>query len=186
LTEQADNWYKLLKEGGLWNAPSEQEEKILALQAEIKNLRKAKKHKGKPFVKKPFKKKGSFEQKKHVTPTAPLEKPSLFFKEPKEDELRKPKTWKDKLWYCSGPNIGGKCDGQYRRHKPADCEGKAHHFDTSKNKSASTKQLQLRIYNSNWQKPIKRHSPLPKAVTSWTTTDSQRLGRLGTRSRRSF
>jgi hypothetical protein len=38
LMEQVDNKYKLLKEGRLWNAPYEQEEKILALQAKIKNL----------------------------------------------------------------------------------------------------------------------------------------------------
>ena len=36
----ADNKFKLLKESGNWNAPSEQEEKILALQSEIKILKK--------------------------------------------------------------------------------------------------------------------------------------------------
>jgi hypothetical protein len=47
-------------------------------------------------------------------PKAPLEKPSWFFKEPKEDELYKAKTWKDKSWYFCSPKTGGKCDGQYR------------------------------------------------------------------------
>jgi hypothetical protein len=57
LMEQADNKFKLLKESGSWNAPSKQEEKILALQTEIKNLRKATKrhYGGKPIGKKPFK-----------------------------------------------------------------------------------------------------------------------------------
>jgi hypothetical protein len=36
----ADNKFKLLKEGNIWNAPSEDEEKILALHAEIKTLQK--------------------------------------------------------------------------------------------------------------------------------------------------
>jgi hypothetical protein len=78
LMEQAHNKFKLLNEGGVWNAPSEQEEKILALQAKIKNLKKAtKKHEGgKPSTKK--------------TPMAQMEKPSWFFKEPKEDEMNKP------------------------------------------------------------------------------------------------
>jgi hypothetical protein len=106
----------------------------LALQAEIKNLRKAKKNDGKPFLKKPFEKKAPFKWKKYVPPKAPLEKPNWFFKEPKEDEPWKPKTWKDKLWYYCSPKTGGKCDGQYRHHKPTDCKGKAHHFDASKNK----------------------------------------------------
>jgi hypothetical protein len=60
-------------------------------------------------------------------PKAPLEKPSWFSKEPKEDKICKPK------YYCS-TKTGGKCDGQYHCHKPADCKGKAHHFDASKNK----------------------------------------------------
>lgn len=125
LMEQADNKYKLLKEGGAWNAPSENEEKILALQAEIKHLKKAKKDGGKPFTKKAYDKK-PYDKKK--PPTTQLEKPSWFFKEPKADELRKPKIWNDKSWYFCSPKTGGKCDGQYRRHKPSDCEGKAHKF----------------------------------------------------------
>jgi hypothetical protein len=125
LMEQADNKYKLLKESGAWNAPSENEEKILALQAEIKHLKKAKKDGGKPFAKKAYDKK-PYDKKK--PPIAQLEKPSWFFKEPKEDDLRKPRMWNDKSWYYCCPKTGGKCDGQYRRHKPADCEGKAHKF----------------------------------------------------------
>jgi hypothetical protein len=125
LMEQADNKYKLLKEGGTWNTPSEHEEKILALQAEIKNLKKAKKEGGKRFLKKTFEKK-NYNKKK--SPTTEKEKPSWFFKEPKGDEFRKPKIWKDKSWYYCSPKTGGKCDGQYHCHKAADCEGKAHKF----------------------------------------------------------
>ena len=150
LMEQADNKYKLLKEGGAWNAPSEHEEKILALQAEIKHLKKAKKDGGKPFVKRAYDKK-LYDKKK--APIAQLEKPSWFFKEPKDDELRKPKMWNDKSWYFCSPKTGGKCDGQYRRHKPTDCEGKAHKFvpksssdnkrKASDGKSSEDKKLKL-------------------------------------------
>ena len=150
LMEQADNKYKLLKEGGAWNAPSEHEEKILALQAEIKHLKKAKKDGGKPFVKRAYDKK-LYDKKK--APIAQLEKPSWFFKEPKDDELRKPKMWNDKSWYFCSPKTGGKCDGQYRRHKPTDCEGKAHKFvpksgnynkrKASDDKSSEDKKLKL-------------------------------------------
>jgi hypothetical protein len=51
LMEQADNKFKLLKEGGMWNAPSEQEEKILDLQAELKNLKERKPDGGKTKIK---------------------------------------------------------------------------------------------------------------------------------------
>jgi hypothetical protein len=37
LMRLGDNKFKLLTKGGLWNAPSQEEEKILALQAKIKN-----------------------------------------------------------------------------------------------------------------------------------------------------
>jgi hypothetical protein len=86
--EQADNKYKLLKEGGAWNAPSENEGKILAHQAKIKHLKKAKKDGGKPFTKKAYDK---ILYDKKMPLIAQLEKPSWFFKEPKEDELHKAK-----------------------------------------------------------------------------------------------
>jgi hypothetical protein len=40
LMQLGDNKYKLLKEGGQWNAPSHKEEKILAFQLEVKRLQK--------------------------------------------------------------------------------------------------------------------------------------------------
>jgi hypothetical protein len=43
LMDQANSKYKLMKENSSWNAPSEQEEKILALMSEIKSLKKKKK-----------------------------------------------------------------------------------------------------------------------------------------------
>jgi hypothetical protein len=139
LMEQADNKFKLLKEGGIWNAPSEQEEKILALQSELKNLKKRKpdggKGKPKPTVKsgkKPFKKK---------TPAEQPEKPSWFYKEPKADEMSKPKMWNDKPWYYCSKQTGGKCDGQYRRHKPADCEGRAHKFEPKEKGAKPEKEI---------------------------------------------
>ena len=35
------------------------------------------------------------------------------------------RLWKTKLWYFCHPNTGGKCDGQWRVHKPSECKGKA-------------------------------------------------------------
>jgi hypothetical protein len=49
-----------------------------------------------------------------------LEKPSWFFKEPKEDKIHKPKFWNTRNWYYCSPKTGGKCDGKYRAHKPSD------------------------------------------------------------------
>jgi hypothetical protein len=46
LMEQANRKYKLIKENVTWNAPSEQEEKILALMPEVKSLNNFKKKEG--------------------------------------------------------------------------------------------------------------------------------------------
>ena len=43
LMEQANSKNELMKENATWDAPSEQEEKILALMSEVKNLKKFKK-----------------------------------------------------------------------------------------------------------------------------------------------
>lgn len=58
---------------------------------------------------------------------AQLEKPSWFYKKPKA--MLKPKMWNDKPWYYCSKKTGGKYDGQYRHHKPADCEGRAHKLE---------------------------------------------------------
>ena len=44
---------------------------------------------------------------------------------PPEGELHKPRKWNGIDWWYCHPDTGGKCQGVYRRHKPAQCEGKA-------------------------------------------------------------
>ena len=126
LMQLGDNKYKLLKEGGLWNAPSDEEEKILALQTEVKKLQKNLTKKSDP---KKTEKNLVIDKSKKRTK---LKKPSWFFKEPQDDELKKPKFWNNRNWYWCSPSTGGKCNGIYRAHKPSDCEGKAHVFTSNK------------------------------------------------------
>ena len=115
-----NNRFKLLKEGGMWNAPSDEEEKILALQSEVKKLKVDKKS---PLNKEKTVKKSTAKGKPKK---AQLEKPSWFSIKPKEDELRKPKFWNNRNWWYCSPKTGGKCNGKYRVHKPSECEGKAY------------------------------------------------------------
>jgi hypothetical protein len=125
LMEQANSKYKLMKENATWNAPSEQEEKILALMSEVKNLKKFKK-KDSPHKKndKPY----SSRQNPKEGGRKAVEKPSWFTKEPSPEDLDKPKTWNGKTWWYCSPKTGGKCAGAYRIHKLSQCEGKAHKF----------------------------------------------------------
>ena len=46
-------------------------------------------------------------------------------KRPKEDKLTKPKEWNGKCWWYCHPDTGGKCNSEYRRHAPKDCQGRA-------------------------------------------------------------
>ena len=131
LMHLGNNKYKLLKGGGLWNAPSDEEEKILALQTEVKKLQKTTK-----VVPRKVDKSAKTDKSKAKSRSA-LEKPSWFFTEPTEDDLKKPKFWNNRNWWFCSPKTGGKCDGKYRAHKPSECEGKAHVFaQTKKRKPA--------------------------------------------------
>ncbi len=123
LMEQANSKYKLMREQNTWNAPSEQEEKILALMTEVKALKKIKKEKPSWKKEDKHKDKGKPKHKKKLA-----DKPSWFNEEPSPEDLTKPKEWNGKTWYYCSPKTGGKCTGNYRMHKPSNCEGKAHKF----------------------------------------------------------
>jgi hypothetical protein len=96
--------------------------------------------------------------------------PDWFWKELSEDKLRKPKLWGDKTWYYCSPKTGGKCNGQYRCHKPSDCEGKAHIFNGDKKIKPETEQkdekrkLKLaKAYKAKHTKPSRKN---PVMVTA--------------------
>ena len=118
--ELADNKFKNLQQKGQWNSPSADEEKIIALEAEVQKLKK--------FTKKPPKAGGSpvnkFKDQKA--------RPDWFSKPPKTEDLKKPKKWNNREWWYCCEKTGGKCTGNWRRHKPSECEGKAHQFSQTK------------------------------------------------------
>jgi len=105
--------YDLLRDKGTWNAPTPEEEKILALTAQVNKMSEKLK------AKKPKKKEKPEEQKGRAREMKP--KPSWFDKEP--EDPTKPIMWNDKRWHWCGVKTGGKCEG-FVRHKPADCRGK--------------------------------------------------------------
>ena len=125
LMQLADTKFRVLKERGLWNTPSDEEEKILALQAEIANQNKE--------ISKLKKGKSTQNRNRKRETTAPDksqnrrgEKPGWMKIRPKDDALHKPRIWNKKQWWFCHPDTGGKCDGEYRRHKPSECEGKSY------------------------------------------------------------
>ena len=118
----------------IWEAPSQEEEKLLALEARFAELKKklANKRKGLDLedgalTKKSKKTRGKGgESNSGSGKKEKLEKPAWMFQRPADSELRKPREWNGtEWWYCS-KETGGKCEpGQYRAHKPPTCKGTA-------------------------------------------------------------
>ena len=137
LMQLADNKFRLMKERGTWDAPSAEEEKILALQAEVEKL---KNRKRKPDKKSESKAKKSANSKRKSTKPGKKqqqEKPEWMHTRPEEKDLHKPRVWNGKDWWYCHPDTGGKCEGEYRRHKPSQCEGKAFKIKAKDKKSKS-------------------------------------------------
>jgi hypothetical protein len=115
-----DNKYKNLIQQGIYNAPSAEEEKLLALETEIKRLKKAAKQKGSDTKEKNGEAKGDGNPPKNK-----LNKPQwlLKHKAPSEADLKKSRTWNNRKYYWCSNKTGGKCGGKWRCHKPSDCGG---------------------------------------------------------------
>jgi hypothetical protein len=105
LMDLASNKYKLKKENGTWNAPNEDEKKIIALEAEVASLKKLK-----TKLKKPDNNPGKFVSNK----------PEELKSKPKN--VHKVVKWKGRDWYFCCKETGGKCGGVWRAHKPKECD----------------------------------------------------------------
>jgi hypothetical protein len=101
--EQANSKYKLMKEQATWNAPSEQEEKILALMTKVRNLKKFKKKE--PYWKKEDKQDKNKPKSKHKKA---VDKPLWFQKNPTKTNspnlkngMERPGTFAPPKWEAS-------------------------------------------------------------------------------------
>ena len=136
LMKNAADKYKTLLQKGKWNAPDINEAKIMALQAEIKKL---KKEKGSSEKGGQRRTKHPKSQKKENT------KPKWFSQRPPNDKLHKPREWKGVKWHYCHPDTGGKCEGVWRQHLPFECKGKEFRFN---------KRLRQMIQNEKAKRPI--------------------------------
>lgn len=142
--------YKILVSKQEWMALSEDQEKLVALEGVIDKMSlELKKNKSTKKTSKDGKKPAAKKEKK--------EKPEWFVKNtpPEPHELRKPRKWGNKLWYWCSPATGGKCEGNWRVHKPVECRGTAKKRSAASQKpegdrSKKAKQaLQARISTKN-------------------------------------
>ena len=132
LMELAKSKYELRVESGEWNAPSSDEEKILALETTIKGLQSklGKKQQSNKSDKKAGKgrRAKSRNSKRGVPPDM-----AWILVPPKPDE-KQPKIVNEKeWWFCTKHN-------KWCRHKTADCQGKGANLKGNTNKDAPTKE----------------------------------------------
>ena len=140
LMQLADNKYRLLKERDEWDAPSAEEEKIMALQVAVDNLTKKRKSRKEMEAsegnrERQVRNRSNKPKSKKQNPS----KPDWMFRRPPEEDLDKPRKWNGNDWWYCHPDTGGKCDGKYRRHKPDECEGRsfANRFNKNKEKDSN-------------------------------------------------
>ena len=115
LMQLAENKYKIRKVRHQWNAPTPEEEKIIALESYIKKM-----DKGNPRNKVPALKKATpKDDKKKKSPKEPkktYEPEPWMLLPPKEGEAKE-KTVEGKSWYWCPKH------DKWTRHKPEDCKG---------------------------------------------------------------
>ena len=125
LMQLADNKFRLLKEKGIWDTPSESEEKILALEAKIAKLSKTTRKSIPKRKKKSSEDEGDKVRSSTNKKSKTSDKPQWMFQRPRDEDLRKPRTWNGSQWWYCHPDTGGKYSGVYRVHKPHKCRGTA-------------------------------------------------------------
>jgi len=148
LMKNAAEKYKTLLQRGNWNAPDANEEKILALQTEIRKLKK----------KATQPQKGTPSKKAKST----KEKPSWFNEKPKTADLHKGREWNGKTWWYCHSETGGKCDGKYRLHKPSQCQGSNFRFN-NKQSGNEKKKKKADSNDSNAQRTLRLNQALRAA-----------------------
>ena len=132
--------YDIIQEEGKWNAPTDEEQKILALQTKISQMEK--RH--------PIRNtnKNTFQSKRTLPPYK--NKPEWFKTEPKMEDKHKSRTWYGHQYFWCGESTGGKCN-RWRQHKPHMCwrNKKPHQKQNIKNNSTTNKTPKKNKKNNN-------------------------------------
>ena len=146
----ARNKYDLLLDKGTWNAPTAEEEKIIALQSQVKEM--AKKLQNKSNNSKPKSTQASSSKTDKKT-SKRKEKPSWFSEQPKDTS--KTIKWNNRDWNWCGSATGGHCEA-FVIHKPSECKGiKKRKEPTSKPKPKKPKlKVEQTITATNPEAPI--------------------------------
>ena len=137
----ARNKYDLLQDKGTWNAPTEEEEKIIALQTQIKEMAK-KMQASKSNANSKSKSKQNSASKSDKKSTRRKEKPAWFNDKPKD--VHKPVKWNNREWHWCGRDTGGHCEA-FVIHNPNECKGLKKRTSTKPTSKAPAKKPKLKV-----------------------------------------
>jgi hypothetical protein len=127
LMARAQNKYKVMVESKSWAAPSKEEEKIVALEAEIKKLSNSKQSTKKKTDKKgKGKGKGKGENKDDKSNKGKYNPPAWKLKPPKPNEKNNKEVEGRTYWWCPNHKM-------WTLHKPSECNGVKPKRDNKKN-----------------------------------------------------
>ena len=114
------NKYKNMMIQNQWEAPSPHDATIQALESKVEKIQQELKHAPKQQQQKnPHKKKeGQSTKPQHPKWLTNNEKPQ-------KGQLSHIRMWNGNKWYWCSKETGGKCEGQWVRHPPESCKGKA-------------------------------------------------------------
>jgi hypothetical protein len=117
------NRYKTLKVKGLWDAPSKDEEKLMAMQTKFNEMKEHLQRKTREYNKaKGGTKYGGKGGSTQDTTRYPQD-PTWLSNNEKPDPVSKVMQHKGWPWYYCCEENGGKCGGRWRKHKPSECKG---------------------------------------------------------------
>ena len=153
----ANNKFKMLKLTEKWEAPTKEEEKLLAIETRVDSKMKIFEKKKKSSTTSKKKTKESTNEEIEKKRKIRKEKPAWMFARPETKDLKKSREFNGKQWWYCSHETGGKCSGLYRLHKPSECKGTARN-----NKKADESPKKKVRFDKN--KPSKRYLKLARAM----------------------
>ena len=161
--------YDIIKEEGKCNSPTDEEQKIIALQTQISKIEKRKSNATTKFsIRHNSKGMSHTNSYKPFTP-----KPEWFKYEPKIDKF-KPRTWYGRQWYWCGFSTGGQCNC-WRQHQPSTCwKNNSNTTNYNKNtvKSSHTVRKPEKSPLVKKEKPDRKRLKLNKALSAIVSNQS--------------
>jgi hypothetical protein len=109
--------WETLVDKGQWDTPSQEEEQLMVMRAELEDLRLERSQGGKVRV---AKKTPKAAKTRKYAPD-----PDWLAKNIKPTPANKVAHHNGSPWYWCSPETGGKCEGCWRKHKPKECKGTA-------------------------------------------------------------